>query len=953
MPRDHAQRQTEQEALPDSGDAEGNDGELVFMSILFDRGELGVAIYNTLDTSLKTLQLQIAGAQDLEEIIERLHTQFEVNHVLVSSRNASSNGMLRMVKKLDETHQTKTGISVRRESPCSIIPVTLRQFPHQWFYERKLQLGLYRREAYTFLGSYFDFESTQRIRATGALLLYLSSEKIGNQLDDVESVYFSTVEQVALNGFMYIDKSTLQSLQIFNHVSCSGKLRCYYCLSLSMHSSTQEAHPSLVKVMRHSTSKYFSRPLIDSFLIRFRYTLRCAVQGSGRAKEGFSLFGLLNRTVTKSGGCMLRRWMLTPLVDSTQISERLSSVAFFTEAENDELRQLMLKHFRDVAGIFQRIKRRCASVGDWCRFSASIASFLETQSLVENIDDINNSTLPNIFSRVRSERGVIHVNSLLGNVVDFEESQQENVVVIRSGVSEALDSARERYEDLDNVLTEVAFQVQEANPALSSITVQYIPQVGYVICCEAPTTLPDFVFQFQEDDTTFYYKVRSCTATNAWIYSRHYMQDACCRDLDESIGDIYADIDNIIELLEELTMALLEYESSIHEMTWIMSFLDCLISLASCAKSFNFTRYDVSKDQLLQNCNLYWLSRPQITESSTLKAVQARHPLQELLVEHYIPNDIFLDSKDSLKIVTGHNGSGKSVYLKMVGLLQYMAQIGSFVPAEKVHAGSDQEYYSMESVTVSQSSFTIDCNQMAWMLNHGDGRSLFLIDEFGKGLKWAFDLLLEQFVYEGTAELDGIALLVNKFDHQPPRQEKLCSGKTARCVDNPLSSTLLRFHYDDAIYADARCDKEIFRNNLLKPTLVVDQSMPQDDVKQNENPPDMSRVICTVMASTNAPESYSATSSAAPLYELRLGISSHSNALACGAKCGIPDKLVERAQEILDCTKRGVLIPSRQQLSGPSPEEQLAAFFTSINDWKTAGNNVITKFLAIARMGAQ
>lgn len=94
--------------------------------------------------------------------------------------------------------------------------------------------------------------------------------------------------------------------------------------------------------------------------------------------------------------------------------------------------------------------------------------------------------------------------------------------------------------------------------------------------------------------------------------------------------------------------------------------------------------------------------RPQITESSTLKATQARHPLQELLVEHYIPNDVVLDSSDSIKIVTGHNGSGekdgrrvlrsslttlywtgKSVYLKMVGLLQYMAQIGSFVPAEK------------------------------------------------------------------------------------------------------------------------------------------------------------------------------------------------------------------------------------------------------------------------------
>ncbi|OWZ12300.1 hypothetical protein PHMEG_00014562 [Phytophthora megakarya] len=370
------------------------------------------------------------------------------------------------------------------------------------------------------------------------------------------------------------------------------------------------------------------------------------VKGSGRAKEGFrccfvwkfcllsllnkfwhlySLFGLLNRTVTKSGGSMLRRWMLTPLVNSSHIDERQSGVAYFADTENDELRHLLfgkLKRFRDVAGIFQRIKKRCASVGDWCRFVTSIGSFLEAQSLIEGTFDQNNDSLPSIFSRAISERGIINVGNLLGNVMDFDESQQENMVVIRSGISETLDAARERYEDLDNILTEVAFQVQETNPALSSITVQYIPQVGFVICCEAHTTLPDFVFQFQEDDATFYYK------------------DGSCRDLDESIGDIYGYIVDIQrELQEELTMALLEYESSIHEMTWIMSYLDCLISFASCAKSFNFTR-------------------PQVTEDDSLKATQARHPLQQLLVEHYIPNDVYLDSSDSLKIVTGHNGSG-------------------------------------------------------------------------------------------------------------------------------------------------------------------------------------------------------------------------------------------------------------------------------------------------------
>ncbi|POM81437.1 Hypothetical protein PHPALM_585 [Phytophthora palmivora] len=108
--------------------------------------------------------------------------QFEVNHILISSRNAGTNGMLRMVKKLDETHQTKTGVSVRKRADfnylkgCQAIEhVQISNVPAEF---RSVHARSSRREAYTFLGSFFDFESTQLIRATGALLLYLSTEKV-------------------------------------------------------------------------------------------------------------------------------------------------------------------------------------------------------------------------------------------------------------------------------------------------------------------------------------------------------------------------------------------------------------------------------------------------------------------------------------------------------------------------------------------------------------------------------------------------------------------------------------------------------------------------------------------------------------------------------------------------------------------------------------------------------
>ncbi|KUF77472.1 hypothetical protein AM587_10012596 [Phytophthora nicotianae] len=148
-------------------------------------------------------------------------------------------------------------------------------------------------------------------------------------------------------------------------------------------------------------------------------------------------------------------------------------------------------------------------------------------------------------------------------------------------------------------------------------------------------------------------------------------------------------------------------------------------------------------------------------------------------------------------------------------------------------------------------------------------------------------------------------------------------------------------------------EQEIFRNDLLEPELIVNPSLRQNEGEQREGSPTTARVVCTVMASTDAPESYSATSSAAPLYELRHGISSHSNALTCAAKCGIPLTMVQRAQEVLECTKRGVPISSRRQSAGPSPAEQLHAFFSSIDDWQATEDDALSKFLTIARMGNQ
>ncbi|KAL0583789.1 hypothetical protein ABG067_006344 [Albugo candida] len=237
---------------------------------------------------------------------------------------------------------------------------------------------------------------------------------------------------------------------------------------------------------------------------------------------------------------MLRSWMLAPLTDPNEINHRLDTVQFFSDQSNEATRANLvdqLKRFRDISAIFLKIRQRSASARDWCNLYRSIISFMSSRSYIQEIVQSWDSSTILLFQQFSDETGGSQISNLLGNIIDVEESSASDSIVIHEGVSEQLDDARNQYNHLDNVLSEVAYQICERSPSLRGITVQYIPQVGYVICCDSPTVLPDFVFQFQEDDNTFYYKV-----------------DECCRDLDESIGDIFGKYEWLCQLCRQFTL---------------------------------------------------------------------------------------------------------------------------------------------------------------------------------------------------------------------------------------------------------------------------------------------------------------------------------------------------------------------------------------------------------------
>ncbi|WVQ94393.1 hypothetical protein IAU59_001472 [Kwoniella sp. CBS 9459] len=249
------------------------------------------------------------------------------------------------------------------------------------------------------------------------------------------------------------------------------------------------------------------------------------------------------------------------------------------------------------------------------------------------------------------------------------------------------------------------------------ISVLYITQLGFHVVLQIddsePPEIPDWTKKFRIEDKVYY----QCQET---------------RELDAHYGDIVNLIrGREVEIMQELTERIHAQEPLILAAAEVVTELDCLLALAVAAKDLD-------------------LNRPIISEDKTLRIKNGRHLLYERVTERYIGNNTLLQGgKDgrynSMMIVTGANGSGKSAYAKQVALIVFMAQIGSFVPAAEATIGICDK----KSTSRHGSAFMIDLGQVSQALRGATDRSLIILDEFGKG----------------TISCDGAGLLTGVIEH--------------------------------------------------------------------------------------------------------------------------------------------------------------------------------------------
>ncbi|XP_028835128.1 mutS protein homolog 5 [Denticeps clupeoides] len=443
-------------------------------------------------------------------------------------------------------------------------------------------------------------------------------------------------------------------------------------------------------------------------------------------KEGLSLYGILNRCKCAFGSKLLRQWFLRPTRDLAVLMRRQEVVRFFTSPRNSDSFNTLkscLRNIRSIPTLLHRMSLSHTKVSDWQSLYRTVYNGVCIRDTVRSLPQ--SIQLFHEISEAFTE-DLFYIASLISKVVDFESSLAENRFTIKPNVDPAVDEKKRKMMGLSDFLTDVArSELEQLDSRIPSCSVIYIPLIGFLLSIpRLPNMVEKEDMEIEGLDFMFLSEERL-----------HYRSERT-KELDDLLGDLHCVIrDMETAVMTQLQAVVLQRSSCLYKVLSLCAELDCLLALAQASQDYGY-------------CS------PTLTLHGPLSLIKARHPLLELCSPVFVPNPFTSsDQEGKVKVLTGPNSSGKSIYLKQVGLIVFMALIGSDVPAKEAQICLVDCIFtrmqSRESVSVGLSTFMIDLNQMTQALNQSTGNSLVLIDEFGKG----------------TNTVDGLSLLAACLSH--------------------------------------------------------------------------------------------------------------------------------------------------------------------------------------------
>ena len=479
---------------------------------------------------------------------------------------------------------------------------------------------------------------------------------------------------------------------------------------------TQHTHINHITSLKRLEEEKYVR--LDKFTIRSLELLQ------PMQDDGTSLLGVIDRTVTPMGGRLLRRWMVFPLKDVRQIADRQDVVDYFFK--QPDFRHLVDEQLHRV-GDLERIISKVA-VG-----RVSPREVVQLKHALMAVQPIKTACLYAENASLRRLGEQLNLCESLRDRIEKEIQPDPPLLVnkgnvIAHGYSQELDDLRSISRNGKDYLLHIQ-QDESDKTGITSLKVGFNNVFGYYL--EVRNTFKDKVPETW---------IRKQTLAQAERYITPELKEYEEKILgaDEKILDLEA------RLYSELIVAMQEFIPQIQINANLLAHIDCLLGFAK-----------VSED------NLY--VRPEVDEGDVIDILQGRHPVIETqmpLGERYVPNDVYLDTeKQQVMMITGPNMAGKSALLRQTALIVLLAQIGSFVPAERAKIGLVDKIFTRvgasDNLSLGESTFMVEMTEAADILNNVSPRSLVLFDELGRG----------------TSTYDGISIAwaIVEYLHEHPK----------------------------------------------------------------------------------------------------------------------------------------------------------------------------------------
>ena len=499
---------------------------------------------------------------------------------------------------------------------------------------------------------------------------------------------------------------------------------------------------------KHSTHiSGISRIVRDDFIWMDQFTIRNLELVSSPHPNAITLLQVLDKTSTPMGARMLKRWILMPLINKTEIQERLDVVGFFIE--NQEISLALIEELNAIGDIERLISKVSVQ-------KINPRELLHLSKSLEHISVVKDLLIKSNHSELKSKANNIDVCSLISEKIKTHLSEDPPAVAIKGGVigkgvSQELDDLRSIAFKGKDYLASIQ-QRETLNTGISSLKIGFNNVFGYYL--EVTNSHKNKV---PED------WIRKQTLTNAERYITPEL-----KEYEEKILGAEEKILVLeLQLYQDLILATTEFIKPIRKNASILAYLDCLLSFSIIAKEYDYCK-------------------PVITDAFSLKISGGRHPVIERQMQpgqEYVPNDIFLDNTtQQIIILTGPNMSGKSALLRQTALISLMGQMGSYVPAKEASLGIVDKIFSRvgasDNISSGESTFMVEMNETASILNNISNRSLVLLDEIGRG----------------TSTYDGISIAwaITEFLHEHPLAKAKTLFATHYHELNELSSYLNR-----------------------------------------------------------------------------------------------------------------------------------------------------------------